>query len=228
MVVGDDGSPIIRDEPILSREMFDRVGVELSGRENRKEPTKRSSGLLLRPPTAGVWEPRLSTQGWAGPEAPIAVWVRTEPASMVAKTTTATPSRTGAIPSTGSATDSTSPTVRNHSPKVTTGWSWIASCWLPGRGSIRSVVGTDSARLMSQTPRTKSRACPAQASTTRWAGNPVVWSYFSGGRINPTPPALLTIVKVIGSQLDTSSLPVHDDVPTRRRAEFIEVSLTGG
>ncbi|SII00002.1 recombinase family protein [Mycobacteroides abscessus] len=48
VVVGDDGSPVIRAEPILSREVFDRVGVELSGRENRKEPTKRSSGLLLR------------------------------------------------------------------------------------------------------------------------------------------------------------------------------------
>ncbi len=46
--------------------------------------------------------------------------------------------------------------------------------------------------------------------------------------MKPTPPALLTMMKVIGSQLDTSSLPVHDDVPTRRPAEFIQVSLTGG
>ncbi len=48
LIVGDDGSSIIRAEPVLSRDMFDRVGVELSGRKNRKEPTARSSGLLLR------------------------------------------------------------------------------------------------------------------------------------------------------------------------------------
>jgi site-specific DNA recombinase len=44
----DDGSPVVRSTPILTREVFDRLGVELSDRENRKEPTKRSSGLLLR------------------------------------------------------------------------------------------------------------------------------------------------------------------------------------
>ncbi len=43
-----DGSPIVRSEPILTREVYDRLCVELSDRENRKEPTKRSSGLLLR------------------------------------------------------------------------------------------------------------------------------------------------------------------------------------
>ncbi|MDL9938765.1 hypothetical protein QSJ18_18620 [Gordonia sp. ABSL1-1] len=43
--------------------------------------------------------------------------------------------------------------------------------------------------------------------------------------MKPTPPALLTMMKVIGSQ---SVLPVHDDVPARRPAEFIQVSLTGG
>ncbi|MGV0695857.1 recombinase family protein [Mycobacterium paraintracellulare] len=48
LVVGDDGSPIVRAEPIISRDVFDRLGVELAGRENRKEPTKRTSGLLLR------------------------------------------------------------------------------------------------------------------------------------------------------------------------------------
>ncbi len=48
LIVGEDGSPVVRAEPILTRDVFDRVGVELSGRENRKEPTKRSSGLLLR------------------------------------------------------------------------------------------------------------------------------------------------------------------------------------
>lgn len=54
LVLGDDGSPVVRAEPILSREMFERVGVELSGRENRAEPTKRSSGLLLRIIYCGV------------------------------------------------------------------------------------------------------------------------------------------------------------------------------
>ncbi|BDD84501.1 integrase [Tsukamurella pulmonis] len=54
VVVGDDGSPVVRAEPILSRDMFERVGVELEGRENRKEPTKRSSGLLLRVIYCGV------------------------------------------------------------------------------------------------------------------------------------------------------------------------------
>lgn len=44
----DDGSPIVRAEPIITREIFDRLAVELAGRENRKEPTKRSTGLLLR------------------------------------------------------------------------------------------------------------------------------------------------------------------------------------
>ncbi|MFC4372993.1 recombinase family protein [Nocardia halotolerans] len=48
IVRGDDGTPVVRAEPILSRGEFDRLQVELSGRENRKEPTKRSSGLLLR------------------------------------------------------------------------------------------------------------------------------------------------------------------------------------
>ncbi len=54
MVVGEDGSPVVRAEPIITRDMFERVGVELSGRENRKEPTKRSSGLLLRVIYCGV------------------------------------------------------------------------------------------------------------------------------------------------------------------------------
>lgn len=48
LVTADDGSPIVRAEPIISRDVFDRLGVELAGRENRKEPTKRTSGLLLR------------------------------------------------------------------------------------------------------------------------------------------------------------------------------------
>ncbi|MGE2717568.1 recombinase family protein [Mycolicibacterium litorale] len=47
IVRGDDGSPVIRAEPILSREVFDRLGKELADRENRKEPTKRSTSLLV-------------------------------------------------------------------------------------------------------------------------------------------------------------------------------------
>ncbi|WP_083063999.1 recombinase family protein [Mycobacterium arosiense] len=47
-VRAEDGSPIIRADPILTRETFDRLAVELAERENRKEPTKRSTGLLLQ------------------------------------------------------------------------------------------------------------------------------------------------------------------------------------
>jgi site-specific DNA recombinase len=54
VVRNDDGSPVVRCEPILTREVFDRLGVELAGRENRKEPTKRSSGLLLQVIYCGV------------------------------------------------------------------------------------------------------------------------------------------------------------------------------
>ncbi len=48
VVRSDDGSPVVRAEPILTRAVFDRVQVELKDRENRKEPTARSSALLLR------------------------------------------------------------------------------------------------------------------------------------------------------------------------------------
>ncbi|MGE2737354.1 recombinase family protein [Mycolicibacterium vaccae] len=54
VVRNDDGSPIVRAAPVLSREVFDRLAVELAGRENRKEPTKRSSGLLLQIVHCGV------------------------------------------------------------------------------------------------------------------------------------------------------------------------------
>lgn len=50
----DDGSPVIRAVPILERDVFERVQVELAGRENRKEPTKRSTSLLLRVIFCGV------------------------------------------------------------------------------------------------------------------------------------------------------------------------------
>jgi site-specific DNA recombinase len=54
VVRADDGSPVVRAEPILTPEVFDRLAVELSGRENRKEPTKRSTGLLLQIVHCGV------------------------------------------------------------------------------------------------------------------------------------------------------------------------------
>ncbi|CAM3213835.1 recombinase family protein [Prescottella defluvii] len=51
---GPDGSPIQRAEPILTKHVFDQLGVELAGRENRKEPTKRSTALLLQVIFCGV------------------------------------------------------------------------------------------------------------------------------------------------------------------------------
>lgn len=63
----DDGSPVVRSEPILSREVFDRLGAELADRENRKEPTKRSTGLLLRVIYCGVCgRPAYRLKGGAG------------------------------------------------------------------------------------------------------------------------------------------------------------------
>ncbi|WP_167097106.1 recombinase family protein [Mycobacterium sp. DL592] len=50
----EDGSAVVRAEPILTREVFERLSVELAARENRKEPTKRSSGLLLQVIYCGV------------------------------------------------------------------------------------------------------------------------------------------------------------------------------
>lgn len=54
VVRNDDGSPVVRAEPIITREVFDRLGKELADRENRKEPTKRSTGLLLQIVHCGV------------------------------------------------------------------------------------------------------------------------------------------------------------------------------
>ncbi|WP_280475275.1 recombinase family protein [Nocardia farcinica] len=48
------GRPLVRAEPILSRRMFDRVGKELKSRENRKEPTVRTAGLLTGVLVCGV------------------------------------------------------------------------------------------------------------------------------------------------------------------------------
>ena len=54
VVTTDDGSPVIRSKPILTREVFARLGAELESRENRKEPTSRTSGMLLRIAYCGV------------------------------------------------------------------------------------------------------------------------------------------------------------------------------
>jgi site-specific DNA recombinase len=51
---GDDGSPILRAEPILTREVFERLRVELDSRSKRGEPTERSSSLLLRVLHCGI------------------------------------------------------------------------------------------------------------------------------------------------------------------------------
>jgi hypothetical protein len=45
--VSDDGTSFVRTEPIVSRDMFDRVGAEVSSRESRNEPTKRAASLQL-------------------------------------------------------------------------------------------------------------------------------------------------------------------------------------
>lgn len=47
VVRGPDGAPVIRHEPILTREVFEKLGRELKDRERRKENTARSSALLL-------------------------------------------------------------------------------------------------------------------------------------------------------------------------------------
>lgn len=54
VVRAEDGSPVVRAEPILTREVFDRLTVELAGRSKRGEPTKRSTSLLLRVIYCGV------------------------------------------------------------------------------------------------------------------------------------------------------------------------------
>lgn len=63
----EDGSPVVRSEPILTPEVFARLGAELADRENRKEPTKRSSGLLLQIVHCGVCgRPAYRLKGGAG------------------------------------------------------------------------------------------------------------------------------------------------------------------
>ncbi|MFT4086767.1 MAG: recombinase family protein [Gordonia sp. (in: high G+C Gram-positive bacteria)] len=48
VVVDEAGVPVVRAAPILDEETFRRLGDELTRRENRREPTKRMSGLLLQ------------------------------------------------------------------------------------------------------------------------------------------------------------------------------------
>lgn len=67
LVRKDDGSPVVRATPILTPEVFARLGAEIADRENRKEPTKRSSGLLLRVIFCGVCgRPAYRLKGGAG------------------------------------------------------------------------------------------------------------------------------------------------------------------
>lgn len=47
VVTGDDGAPVVRAEPILTREIFDRVGAALAARSVDRTATTMS-GLLLR------------------------------------------------------------------------------------------------------------------------------------------------------------------------------------
>ncbi len=48
VVRNPDGSAVVRSEPILSRPVFKKLCAELSRRENRKEPDKRTASLLVR------------------------------------------------------------------------------------------------------------------------------------------------------------------------------------
>ncbi|VBA56024.1 recombinase family protein [Mycobacterium pseudokansasii] len=61
-----DGAPVVRAEPILTREEFDRVVAELSARENRKEPTKRTRALLLGVIFCGCGQKMYSLKGGKG------------------------------------------------------------------------------------------------------------------------------------------------------------------
>ncbi|AWT52595.1 recombinase family protein [Mycolicibacterium smegmatis] len=54
IVRNEDGSPVVRAEPILSRQDFEALKAELVGRSQRGEPTERSTALLLRVLHCGV------------------------------------------------------------------------------------------------------------------------------------------------------------------------------
>lgn len=54
IVRNDDGSPVVRSEPILSRQDFEALRVELASRSQRGEPTTRSTALLLRVIHCGI------------------------------------------------------------------------------------------------------------------------------------------------------------------------------
>ena len=66
-VRNDDGSPVVRAEPILSCEVFDRVGAELEARSRRGKPNHKSTALLLlRVIFCGVWATRVPGEARAG------------------------------------------------------------------------------------------------------------------------------------------------------------------
>ncbi|BBY70126.1 recombinase family protein [Mycobacterium paraintracellulare] len=65
-VRAEDGSPIIRAEPILTRDKFDRLRKELESRENRKEPYARTTALLLRVIYCGCGKQMYSLKGGKG------------------------------------------------------------------------------------------------------------------------------------------------------------------
>jgi site-specific DNA recombinase len=54
VVRNEDGSPMVRATPILTREVFDRLQAELASRGRQGEPTEPSSSLLLRVIFCGV------------------------------------------------------------------------------------------------------------------------------------------------------------------------------
>ena len=66
LVRSPDGSPLVRSEPILTRQQFDQLQAELASRENRKEPTKRSNSLLLGIIFCACGEPMYRLKGGEG------------------------------------------------------------------------------------------------------------------------------------------------------------------
>jgi site-specific DNA recombinase len=67
VVRGPDGTPLQRAEAVLTVGEFERLGKVLSTRENRKEPGKRSTTLLLRVIHCGVCgKPAYRLKGGAG------------------------------------------------------------------------------------------------------------------------------------------------------------------
>lgn len=54
VLIGSDGLPVQRADPILTKPLFERLKEELAQREVRKEPNKRTNSLLLRVLHCGV------------------------------------------------------------------------------------------------------------------------------------------------------------------------------